>query len=77
MGGPKNSEQIVAGDKEERYCWPEDSKVNFAVPSTKTLNQDKLVPLHPGVFLDNIKVISENIGTKSIKIGIDGVQVRK
>ena len=77
MGGPRNSGQIITGDKEERYCLPQNSKVNFAVPSKWTLNQEKLNPLYPGVFVDSIKVLSDNIGGKSIKVGIDGKKIAR
>ena len=72
MAGPRNFGQIVDGSTERGFCTPQKAKINFPVPSVKTLTHNKLVPIYPGIIIDTIEHIAKYLPSKIIKIGIDG-----
>lgn len=77
MAGPSGSGQVVSGEHQQGDCSALNSRINFAVPSKSTLNEDKLIPLYPGVFTESMKTLSENLGSKVIKLGIDGKKIAR
>jgi len=75
--GSRNFGQIVDGSTERGFCTPQKAKINFPVPSVKTLTHNKLVPIYPGIIIDTIEHIAKYLPSNIIKIGIDGEKIAR
>lgn len=72
MSGPKNAGDIISGRNDIGDCSTSDSSITFALPSRRLLAKYSLEPIYPGVLVDTIKNLAEQIGSTPIKIGKDG-----
>ena len=77
MSGPRNLGQIISGSNQRGRCLPQDSKINFAIPAINNLNEDRLLPIYPGVLEDSISLLTKHLPSKYVKLGVDGKKISR
>ena len=67
LSGPKHTGKVLSGEVERGHYIPAKASLNFAIPSTKTLNQTmktgpfKERSINPGIILKNILNLPKNV----------------
>ena len=79
MSGLRNFGEVLDSKVERGQCDPQTSRINFALPSLKNLyrKNEKPTPLLPGISEESIQTIASVMGTKPIKLAIDGKKISR